>query len=195
MKETNVGFNLVPAMLSGKVDATLGAFWNYEGIDLERRGKDPVIQRMEQLGVPTYSELVFVVRRRDLDEEFGAKVRRFMQATARGHQALQDDPNVGVDALLEADPGLDRGLQEAVVKATLPVFFPEDDARPFGFQDPQEWQALRGLDAGERADLRGADRRAGDDQRVPRGRGARPARRARAGLNLRARGAESGGRR
>jgi putative hydroxymethylpyrimidine transport system substrate-binding protein len=141
VKETNVGFNLVPAMLSGKVDATLGAFWNYEGTDLERRGKDPVIQRMEDLGVPTYSELVFVVRRRDLGEDFGTKVRRFMQATARGHEALKADPKVGVDALLEADPGLDRGLQEAVVKATLPVFFPEDEARPFGYQDPAEWQA------------------------------------------------------
>jgi putative hydroxymethylpyrimidine transport system substrate-binding protein len=141
VKETNVGFNLVPAMLSGKVDATLGAFWNYEGTDLQRRGKDPVIQRMEQLGVPTYSELVFVARRRDLDQDFGALVRRFMQATARGHQTLKEDPSVGVDALLEADPGLDRGLQEAAVKATLPVFFPEDASRPFGFQDPEEWQA------------------------------------------------------
>jgi putative hydroxymethylpyrimidine transport system substrate-binding protein len=28
VKEVNVGFNLVPAMLSGKVDATLGAYWN-----------------------------------------------------------------------------------------------------------------------------------------------------------------------
>jgi putative hydroxymethylpyrimidine transport system substrate-binding protein len=140
VKETNVGFNLVPAMLSGKVDATLGAFWNYEGVDLERRGRDPVIQRMEGLGVPTYSELVFVARRRDLDEELGAKVRRFLQATARGHEALKADPNVGVDALLDADRGLDRGLQEAAVKATLPVFFPEDSERPFGYQDAGEWQ-------------------------------------------------------
>jgi putative hydroxymethylpyrimidine transport system substrate-binding protein len=140
VKETNVGFNLVPAMLSGRVDATLGAFWNYEGTDLARRGKDPVILRMEDLGVPTYSELVFVVRRRDLGEDFGARVRRFMQATARGHEALKTDPATGVDALLEADPGLDRGLQEAAVKATLPVFFPADAAQPFGYQDPQEWQ-------------------------------------------------------
>jgi putative hydroxymethylpyrimidine transport system substrate-binding protein len=140
VKETNVGFNLVPAMLSGKVDATLGAFWNYEGVDLARRGKAPVIQRMEKLGVPTYSELVFVARRRDLDQDFGAKVRRFMQATARGHAALKQDPQVGVDGLLAADPGLDRGLQEAAIKATLPVFFPADAERPFGFQDPAEWQ-------------------------------------------------------
>jgi putative hydroxymethylpyrimidine transport system substrate-binding protein len=140
VKETNVGFNLVPAMLSGKVDATLGAFWNYEGVDLERRGKDPVIQHMERLGVPNYSELVFVARRRDLDEDFGAKVRRFIQATARGHETLRRDPQVGVDGLVAADDGLDRGLQEAAVKATLPVFFPDDDQRPWGYQDPAEWQ-------------------------------------------------------
>jgi len=140
VKETNVGFNLVPAMLSGKVDATLGAFWNYEGTDLQRRGRDPVIQRMEKLGVPTYDELVFVARRRDLDEEFGAKLRRFLQATARGHEALKAAPATGVDGLLAADKGLDRGLQEAVVKATLPAFFPADPERPFGYQDPQEWQ-------------------------------------------------------
>ncbi|MDQ3632445.1 MAG: ABC transporter substrate-binding protein, partial [Actinomycetota bacterium] len=41
VKEVNVGFNLVPAMLSKKVDATLGAFWNYEGVQLAREGKDP----------------------------------------------------------------------------------------------------------------------------------------------------------
>ena len=39
VKETNVGFNLVPAMLSKKVDATLGAFWNVEGVQLRRAGK------------------------------------------------------------------------------------------------------------------------------------------------------------
>jgi putative hydroxymethylpyrimidine transport system substrate-binding protein len=140
VRETNVGFNLVPAMLSGKVDATLGAFWNYEGTDLKRRGRDPVIQRMERLGVPTYAELVFVARRRDLDEDFGSKLRRFMQATARGHEDLEADPQAGLEGLLKADEGLDRGLQEAVVKATLPVFFPADEERPFGYQDLDEWQ-------------------------------------------------------
>jgi putative hydroxymethylpyrimidine transport system substrate-binding protein len=63
-----------------------------------------------------------------------------MQATARGHEALKADPAAGVDGLLAADKGLDRGLQEAVVKATLPVFFPADEERPFGYQDIDEWQ-------------------------------------------------------
>jgi len=141
VKETNVGFNLVPAMLSDKVDATLGAFWNYEGEDLKRRGRHPKILRMEKLGVPTYDELIMVVRRKDLDEGFSSKLRRFLRATARGHQRLRENPETGVGALLKIDPGLERGLQTAVVSATLPVFFPEDKDKPFGWQEPTEWDA------------------------------------------------------
>ena len=141
VKETNVGFKLTQAMLAKQVDATLGAFWNYEGVDLQRRGRHPEILRMEDLGVPTYNELVFVARRSDLDEDGASRLRRFLQAAARGHQLLREQPQAGVDALLDADPGLDRGLQEAAVKATLPVFFPEDAERPFGYQDPAQWAA------------------------------------------------------
>jgi putative hydroxymethylpyrimidine transport system substrate-binding protein len=141
VKETNVGFKLTQAMLSGQVDATLGAFWNYEGVDLERRGRKPQILRMEDLGVPTYDELVFVAREEDLDVEGGSRLRRFLQATARGHQQLTERPDAAVDALLKADPGLDRGLQQAAVRATLRAFFPKDDEQPWGFQDPAAWAA------------------------------------------------------
>ena len=139
VKETNVGFNLTPAMLSKKVDATLGSFWNYEGVDLERRKRDPVILRMDKLGVPTYNELIFVAKREALDEAGASRLRRFISATAAGHRLLRDDPSSGVDALVEADKGLDAGLQEAVVDATLPVFFPADREKPWGWQEPVDW--------------------------------------------------------
>ncbi len=162
IKETNVGFKLTQAMLSKQVDATLGAFWNYEGVDLDRRRRDPEILRMEDLGVPTYNELIFVARREDLDSQGASRLRRFLQAAARGHAALKDEPAVGIDALLEADGGLDRGLHAAVVDATLPVFFPEDASKPFGFQEEadwaryEEWMREAGLltqPAGDRAPL------------------------------------------
>jgi putative hydroxymethylpyrimidine transport system substrate-binding protein len=139
--ETHVGFNLVPAMLSRKVDATLGAFWNYEGTDLRRRGRKPKILRMEKLGVPTYNELIIVARRKDLDENFSSKLRRFLRATAEGHKLLRSHPQIGVDALLKVDPGLERGLQTDVVSETMPVFFPTDKTKPFGWQDPNAWNA------------------------------------------------------
>jgi putative hydroxymethylpyrimidine transport system substrate-binding protein len=78
VRRVDVGFNLIAAMVSKKVDATLGAFWNYEGVDLARKGAKPVILRMERLGVPTYPELVFAARRTALTPDNAARIRRFL---------------------------------------------------------------------------------------------------------------------
>ena len=139
VKEVNVGFNLVPSLLSKKVDATLGAFWNYEGVQLARGKKDPSIIRMEQVGVPTYDELVLVAKQTELGRR-GKLFRRFIQALQQGTEAVKADPEAGIAPLLAANKDLDQGLQLAAVKATLPVFFPEDPKRPFGWQDPEEWR-------------------------------------------------------
>src|SRR5262249_28223947 len=85
VKETNVGFNLVPALVSGKVDAILGGFWNVEGVQLQRAKKDPVILRMDQIGVPTYNELILVGRKQDFNEAGASRLRRFLQATSQGY--------------------------------------------------------------------------------------------------------------
>jgi len=140
VREINVGFNLIAPLLTRRVDAVLGAFWNYEAVDLRLRGRRPVVQRMERLGVPPYDELVFTARRQDLDEDGASRLRRFLQATARGHERLRENPGLGVDALLEANEDLDRRLQEAVVRTTLPTFFPQEQGRPFGWQDPTQWR-------------------------------------------------------
>ena len=139
VRSINVGFNLVPALLTKKVDATLGAFWNVEGVELERRGKKPRILRMEDIGVPTYNELIVVAREQDVRSR-GPLLRRFMRALALGHQALRDDIDKAVDELVDANPDLDSKLQRAQVKATLPVFFPKDEDKPFGYQDPAAWR-------------------------------------------------------
>jgi putative hydroxymethylpyrimidine transport system substrate-binding protein len=140
--EINVGFNLVPSMLSKKVDATLGAFWNVEGVELERRHKKPTILRMDQVGVPTYQELIFVADNNRLQEKgVGAVMRRFLQAVSRGAKAVKADPAVGADALVAADQNLDPATTLAQVKATLPVFFPENETFPWGYQNSDEWKA------------------------------------------------------
>ncbi|HVF77624.1 MAG TPA: ABC transporter substrate-binding protein [Solirubrobacteraceae bacterium] len=138
-KPINVGFSLVPALVSKRVDAVLGMFWNVEGVELRRQEKDPVILRMEEIGVPTYNELVVVARAQDVRAR-GPLLRRFMRALARGHHIVRKDVGTGVSALVKANPDLDRRLQRAQIQATLPVFFPTDKDRPFGFQDPTQWR-------------------------------------------------------
>ncbi len=139
VKKVNVGFNLIPAMLSGKVDATLGAFWNVEGVQLQREQRRPRILPVDRVGVPTYDELILVARRATVRED-GALIRRFIQALQRGTVAARRDPSAGVDALLAASPDLKRGFTAASVRATLPALFPAQSGRPFGWQDPASWQ-------------------------------------------------------
>jgi len=138
--ERNVGFNFVPALLTGRVDATLGAFWNYEGTQLRLDGRKPRIIRMEQAGVPTYDELVLVANESALERD-GGKIRGFIAALSRGTRQLARNPDRGVQALLDANPDLDPKLQRAVVEVTLPLFLPAR-GRPFGWQAPGEWQAF-----------------------------------------------------
>ena len=140
VKVRNVGFNLTPMLLTGKVDATLGAFWNYEGIDLAQRGKKPRIIRMDEAGVPVYDELVFVANASALESQ-GPRIRRFIAAVARGARAMRRDPERGVRPLLEANRDLDAKLQRAVVKATMERFVPPR-GKPYGWQEPREWSAF-----------------------------------------------------
>jgi putative hydroxymethylpyrimidine transport system substrate-binding protein len=139
-KEINVGFDLVPAMLSHKVYATLGGFWNYEGIQLQRKKRDPKIIRVDDAGVPTYDELVIAARTDEVRNR-AATLRRFLQALARAHTALRNDPAAGADALLKANPDLDPGLQREAIGKTIPAFFPSEANRPWGWQNIAQWGA------------------------------------------------------
>ncbi|MDX6650132.1 MAG: putative hydroxymethylpyrimidine transport system substrate-binding protein [Solirubrobacteraceae bacterium] len=138
--EINVGFNLVPAMLARRVDATLGAFWNYEGVEMRQRRRHPTVIPVDRVGVPTYNELVIVARKQDLAER-GGRVRRFLRALTAGYAAAKANPVRAVDQLVRANPGLQRPLQLASVRATLPVFFPADEKHPFGWQDARAWES------------------------------------------------------
>jgi putative hydroxymethylpyrimidine transport system substrate-binding protein len=139
----DVGFNLTPALLTRRVDAVLGAFFNYEGVELKLHRRDPQIIRVDQAGVPTYDELVFVTSERALDDpDARGRVRRFMAAVARGTRDLERDPNAGLRALLQANPELDERLQRASITGTLPLFQPPG-GRPFGWQEPRDWSAFQ----------------------------------------------------
>ncbi len=136
--EINVGANLVPAMLTGRVDATLGAYWNYEAIELQQDGKHPNVIHVENAGVPDYDELVLVARESEIANRTNL-LRRFVQALARGYEAVRADPQAGVNALVKANPSLSPKLQLASVKVTLSSFFPANPRYPWGWQSQARW--------------------------------------------------------
>jgi putative hydroxymethylpyrimidine transport system substrate-binding protein len=95
---------------------------------------------MNQVGVPNYDELVLAVRTSTLTAH-ADEIRRFVQALARGYQSARADPQAAVNNLVSQNLGLDRKLQLASVRATLPAFFPANPKQPWGWQDPAQWNA------------------------------------------------------
>jgi putative hydroxymethylpyrimidine transport system substrate-binding protein len=138
VKETNVGASLLPAMLSGKVDATLGAFWNVEGVQLRQRRTKPVIIPVDRLGVPDYDELVLVANQDELDKR-RQDLRLFIGALARGAQQARRDPRGAAQALLDESKDLKPKFTRASVRETLPALFPKGD-QPWGYMDPGQWR-------------------------------------------------------
>jgi putative hydroxymethylpyrimidine transport system substrate-binding protein len=143
VKAVNVGFGLLPSLVSGSAQAMLGGYSNVEGVDLQLRGKDPVITPVDQLGVPTYDELVIVARRSTLEEE-GERVRLFISALRRGTEAAAADPKAATEAILAANTDLEPKLAAAQVKATLPLLNARTAGKPYGWMSPEEWEAFGG---------------------------------------------------
>ena len=138
-REINVGLNLLPTLIGGKVDAILGGFRNIEGVDLQQRGLDPKIVPVDQLGVPTYDELVLVARKSTVDEHPEA-IRAFISGLAKGTAYAIGHPQEAADAVLEGGKGLDPEQTRAEVDATLPLLAPQQ-GKPYGFLDPEQWRA------------------------------------------------------
>jgi putative hydroxymethylpyrimidine transport system substrate-binding protein len=143
VKAVNVGFGLLPALLGGSAQAMLGGYSNVEGVDLRERGKAPVVTPVDQLGVPTYDELVFVANREKLEED-PDKFRLFLAALQRGTEAAAENPGEATTAITEANPDLEPKLAAAEVKATLPLLNAGSDKQPFGYMNPEEWEAFAG---------------------------------------------------
>ncbi|MDQ2631016.1 MAG: ABC transporter substrate-binding protein [Actinomycetota bacterium] len=141
VKSVNVGFGLLPALVSGSAQAMLGGFRNVEGVDLRERGLGPVVTPVDQLGVPTYDELVLVARPQSLEED-PDKFRLFLAALERGTNAAVEQPGAATTAITEANPDLEPKLTAAEVKATLPLLGARVPGQPYGYMDPDEWSAF-----------------------------------------------------
>jgi putative hydroxymethylpyrimidine transport system substrate-binding protein len=147
VKEVSVGLNLLATLIGGKVDAILGGFRNIEGVDLRLRGLDPRVVPVDELGVPTYDELVLVARKSTVDDHPEA-IRSFIGALARGTDYAIAHPQEAANAVLSAGNGLDPMQTRAEVAATLPLLAPPH-GRPYGFMDPSQWRTYAGWMSGQ----------------------------------------------
>ena len=115
----NVNFSLSPSIVSGQVDAVIGAFRNFELNQMDLAGHPGRAFYVEEHGVPAYDELIMVAHaERAGDAEFAALTR----ALERGVQYLVNHPAESWALFIEAYPELDDDLNRLAWRDTLPRF-------------------------------------------------------------------------
>lgn len=135
-----VGYSLLPALLSHKVDAVLGVYRNVEGIELEQRGFHPTVIPLDRAGVPTYDELVLVANSDRLrrDSTYRERVGRFVTALIEGEQDARANPRRSL-AILGKVTASGSGFLARATPATLALL---PGSRGVGCLAPAEWRSF-----------------------------------------------------
>jgi putative hydroxymethylpyrimidine transport system substrate-binding protein len=115
----NVNFSLSPSLITGQVDAVIGAFRNFELNQMDLVGKPGRAFYVEEEGVPAYDELILVAHADRLGD---ARLRAFVDAVEAGTQYLVNHPQASWDLFLKANPELDDELNRRAWRDTLPRF-------------------------------------------------------------------------
>ncbi|MDW8342657.1 MAG: ABC transporter substrate-binding protein [Geminicoccaceae bacterium] len=115
----NVNFALSASLLSGQVDAVIGAFRNFELHQLALEGRPGRAFFPEEEGVPPYDELVYLVRRDRLDRpEFA----RFLAAVERATFWILNRPEEAWAVFSATAAELRDELNRRAWAATVPRF-------------------------------------------------------------------------
>lgn len=133
----NVGYDLVPALISGKVDAIIGGYFTHEAILAEQQGHPVNIMKVEDWGVPDYYELVLVASESTVKNN-PALVQRFVDAVVKGYDAAESDHAAALDAIAKNYKEMDRKVETVGIERLAPLF--TDGAPSFGWQTADKWQ-------------------------------------------------------
>lgn len=141
VKEINVGYNLLTNLLSRKVDAIIGVYYNVEGVELKMKHRPATAIPVDKAGAPPYNELVVIASEEHLKD--GGRVetyRRFLAGLRDGTQAAIGNPKLAADALVanHKDLGKDRDSLNESLRLTLPALKSAPD-QPYGYMEPEIW--------------------------------------------------------
>ncbi len=89
VKLVNVGWNLSSSLLSGRVDAIMGGYRNFELNQLQIEGSKGRMFYYEEHNIPPYDELIFIANSKKHDKDAN---RRFLKAIELGTQFIVNNP-------------------------------------------------------------------------------------------------------
>lgn len=115
----NVNWSLSPALMAGQVDAVIGAYRNFELNQMAIEGVPGRCFYLEEEGMPSYDELIYVANRDRLDK---TKIARFLAATERAAEYIVNHPDDAWETFAATSPELRDALNEKAWADTFPRF-------------------------------------------------------------------------
>ena len=138
----DVGFDLMSSMTTGSVDATIGCLVNHEVPQLEEEGFAVNWFDLDDYGVPTYYEGIFLASDKAIETD-AKTLQAFLRACKKGFRDMQADPEEALSILLANQNEENFPLSETVERQSMQTLLPlmETDSAEFLSQSDQCWQA------------------------------------------------------
>ena len=148
----DVGFDLMSSMTTGNVDATIGCLVNHEVPQMEEEGFEVNWFSLDDYGVPTYYEGVFLTNDEAIAND-SETLKAFLRASAKGFADMQADPEEALSILLANQNEENFPLSETVERSSIGVLLPimeTEDARFLSqsdacWQENIDWMLQQGL--------------------------------------------------
>ena len=137
----NVGFELMSAMTTGNVDATIGCLVNHEVPQMEEEGFQVNWFLVNEYGIPNYYEAVFLANNEMIENE-PEVLSAFLRASAKGFEDFKADPEGCLKILLDNQSEENFPLSETVETQSCETLLPlmETADAPFLSQSEENWR-------------------------------------------------------
>ena len=114
-----MNWSLSPSLMSKQVDAVIGAFRNFELNQMDISGVEGRCFYVEEEGLPSYDELIYVANSDSLDKQL---ISRFLAATEKATQYIVNHPKESWEIFKGTSSELDDELNKRAWVDTLPRF-------------------------------------------------------------------------
>lgn len=115
----NVNWSLSPSLMSGQVDAVIGAFRNFELNQMDIEGIPGRCFYPEEEGLPAYDELIYVANTRSIGDD---RIARFLSATEKATQFIVNHPQQSWEIFSATARELQDELNRRAWRDTMPRF-------------------------------------------------------------------------
>ena len=115
----NVSWSLSPSLMSGQVDAVIGAFRNFELNQMDINGVAGRCFYIEEEGVPSYDELIYIANPQTVDR---AAVAGFLRAIEKATRFIVNHPQDSWNIFSATAAELNDELNKRAWRDTLPRF-------------------------------------------------------------------------